>query len=373
MQSRVSIAELIDSDVFLRPEDAVAIFSDICRQYTEGLLRGIPNAAVIRLTPDGDVVVEGPVCRDHAGVPAAAHLLTEMLPGFDSHQSGFKVPGGLRLVLARATGSIDLPPFADVEAFRAALQRFAAPDLAGTVRGLFQAWAARQTPRDPADAPRELTISDVRRARRATGLSLEDVSRGADIPAGTLRELEWGYVRNWRANDQGREALRRYARAAGLDEDLVVSIAWPLIEREHAAAASVDEDEWGLVPTGSQALVPVPQPSAPSPSPSPALGPYRWVAALAAAVLLVITVFATGPEQPLAAPPMPPATRGPVTPLPAAPAPDIRANPAVRSASYVRPAVRPTPRKAPPRKSAKRPAPRKPSFFKRELFRIVIR
>jgi len=97
------------------------------------------------------------------------------------------------------------------------------------------------------------------------------------------------------------------------------------------------------------------------------------VAALAAAVLLVITVFATGPEQPLAAPPMPPPSRAPVTPFPAAPAPAVRANPDVRSASYVRPAVRPAPRKAPPRKPAKRPAPRKPSFFKRELFRIVIR
>jgi hypothetical protein len=369
MQSRVSIAELIDSDVFLRPEDAVAIFSDICRQYTEGRLRGIPNAAVIRLTPDGEVVVEGPVCRDYAGVPAAAHLLSEMLPGFDNHQSGFKVPGGLRLVLARATGSIDLPPFADVEAFRAALQRFAAPDLAGAVRALFQSWTARQTP-EPADAPRELTISDVRRARRATGLSLEDVSRGADIPAGTLRELEWGYVRNWRASGEGREAVRRYARAAGLDEDLVLSIAWPLIEREQAAAESAEQ--WGLVPAGSQALVPTPQPSVSSPS--PALLRYRWVAAFAAAVLLVITVFATGPEQPLAAPPVPPPARAPVTPLPAAvPAPAVRANPAVRSASYVRPAVRPAPRKAPPRKPAKRPAPRKPSFFKRELFRIVIR
>ena len=202
MQHRVSLAELIDSDIPLRPDEAVAIVCDVCRQYAAGALRGIPNPAVIRLTVDGAVVVEGPVSRDQAPVPAAAGLLSELLPGFHS-ANGFKVPGGLRLVLARAIGALDVPPFANTGEFCAALERFAAPDPAESVRGLFQSWSARQDV--PANGPsKELTISDVRRARRATGLSLEDVSRGCGIDAGRLRELEWGYVRNWRADEGGR-------------------------------------------------------------------------------------------------------------------------------------------------------------------------
>src|SRR5262245_41526126 len=111
MHTRVSLAELIDSDVPLRPDEAAAIVRELCRQYAAGSLRGIPTPAGIRLTHDGDVVVEGPVSRDHSAVPAAAALLSDLLPGYHG-SNGFKVPGGLRLVLARATGALDLPPFA---------------------------------------------------------------------------------------------------------------------------------------------------------------------------------------------------------------------------------------------------------------------
>src|SRR5215831_8214755 len=143
MSSRVSLAELIDSDVPVRPDEAVAILREVCRQYSSGGLRGIPNATVIRLTPDGQVVIEGPVSRDQAVVPAAAALLSELLPGFDT-PTGFKVPGGLRLVLARATRTLDLPPFTGVDDLSAALARFAAPDLGDTARALFRSWSARR-------------------------------------------------------------------------------------------------------------------------------------------------------------------------------------------------------------------------------------
>src|SRR3954447_23135570 len=197
MQSRMSLAELIDADVPIRPDEAVAILREVCRQYAAGDLRGIPNPTVIRLTREGRVLVEGPLNRDQAPVPAAAALLSELLPGFDT-PTGFKVPGGLRLVLARATRTLDLPPFADIAEFCAALERFTSPDLHDTVRALFHAWTARQAA--ASGEPREITISDVRRARRATGLSLEDVARAASIPADKLRELEWGYMRNWTAD-----------------------------------------------------------------------------------------------------------------------------------------------------------------------------
>jgi hypothetical protein len=398
MQSRVSVAELIDNDVPLRPADAVAIVRDVCRQYAAGDLRGIPNPTVIRLTQDGAVVVEGPVSRDQSPVPAAAALLNEMLPDFDS-PTGFKVPGGLRLVLARATGSLDLPAFTGADDFSNALERFGAPDVSETVRSLFRSWASRRQARAAAPS-RELTISDVRRARRATGLSLDDVSRASAIPAAKLRELEWGYVRNWYADVSGRDELRRYARAAGLDEDLVVSVAWPLIESDSAredaaepvpADPPLQEARWALVPAGPQALTPSSKIAVPPRRVHPLLR-HRWAVALAAAVLLAIGAVSAGWDRPTPAPmPAPP----PVVKTIAASAGAPRAAPAsdgaaptsdridrVRPATYTRVTSidRPAPTRARVRKPPARPArherperPERKSFFKKELFRIVIR
>jgi len=419
MQSRVSLAELIDAGVPVRPDEAVAILREVCRQYAAGDLHGIPNSTVIRLTRDGRIAVEGPVNRDQAAVPAAAALLAELLPSFGS-ANGFRVPGGLRLVLARATRTLDLPPFADMEAFCSALDRFASPDPADAVRGLFASWRARQ---QPAAEPGELTISDVRRARRATGLSLEDIASASGLQAERLRELEWGYTRNWRADDEGREALRRYARASGLDEDLVISVAVPLIEHPPVPVAvativdgetagsddeiAVADDEsaidgiveqpaarhtWALVPAATEAIAPLPWPVKTS---RPSFTRHRWALALAAAILLAIVGIATGWERPapmlaLSAAPAPPEiemapTSGPSDTM--TPADDA----AVRPATLLTPSVtRGTPSvtrvtrdhvvKAKPARKPARAAttaqqnpPQKKSFLKRELFRIVFK
>ena len=377
MYSRVSVAELIDSDVPLRPDEAVTIVRDVCRQYASGSLRGIPNPTVIRLTHDGSILVEGPVSQDHSPVPAAAALLSELLPGFGTPH-GFKVPGGLRLVLARASGTLDLPPFVDVADFCRALERFGAADCPSTVRALFQSWAARQDA-DAGGEPAALTISDIRRARRATGLTLEEVSRSSGIPAEKLRELEWGYVRAWTADADGREALGRYARAAGLDEDLVVSVAWPLVESEPIQAIVEeprDETAWALVPAVPQPLTPA-QPWS-GHAPPPALVRHRWAMALAAAVLLVAAGLWIEWDVPRAASPaLPSAVRRDVTL-----SPPVAALGAVRPASYVQPAsvdraassdrpgaVRPRGRKPAPQK----PRPARRSFFQKEILRIVFR
>jgi hypothetical protein len=385
VQNRVSLAEL---DV-PRPDEAVAIVREVCRQYAAGELRGIPNATVIRLTHDGRILVEGPVNRDLSPVPAAAALLDDLLPGFNS-PTGYKVPGGLRLVLARATRSIDLPPFAEVGEFSAALARFAAPDLGGVVRTHFQGWAARRAAADAPPAPPELTISDVRRARRATGLSLEDVAQAAAIPAEKLRELEWGYLRNWPDGAEGRDQLGRYARAAGLDEDVVVSVAWPLIEsaeREAPVPAPAKPDTspiedapgtWALVPAPSRALA---APLAwPVKTPPHVLLRYRWAIAVAAAILLVTATLIAGWDRLalVAAPAVPrippPAAREAAAPrpLPATVVPPeiVSTQARVRPATLVRPAE---PRRAAKPQARKASQPRKTSFFKRELFRIVIR
>jgi len=396
MHSRVSLAELIDSDVAIRPDEAVAILREVCRQYAQGALRGIPNSTVIRLTAAGEVFVEGPVNPDQDPVRAAAALLGDLLPGFDT-PTGFKVPGGLRLVLARASRAIDLPPFADVAEFCAALERFASADLPATVRRLYEACTS---PAGAAPA-RETTISDIRRARRATGLSLDDVAQAAGVPAAKLRELEWGYMRNWRADDESRDALGRYARAAGLDGQLVASVAWPLIESAADDFAAIDRhrdlepamvagpppvatETWALVPKASATLVRFASPAPPGRVRGVLARHRRAAIAIAAALLLAVLSIVIWSQQPHssavmadAAPPPTDERPVPVAATEAVPTPrraattreDARA-PEARPASYLRAAPATHPRVT---KSRRKAAPAHKSFFKRELFRIVIK
>jgi hypothetical protein len=298
MTSRISLADLAAADIHLRPAEAVTIVSDICRQYLEGRLRGIPSTGVLRLTRDGDVVAEGPMPADRDAVFRAARLLDELVSDFDAAPE-YRPSGGLRLVIARGLGTLDLPPFASLEEFRAALARFASLDVRETTRDLFMDAARERLPREPL-AVGPVTISDVRRARRATGLTLHAVAQIAGVPAARLRDLEWGDVRRWPADEQGRALVVRYARAAGLDEELVLSVAWPLIqelsETECFETAPISE----LVASGPQQVEPVVPPVATG---AAARRPSRW--SPVAALLLGVAVVARptdGPPKMLAEP-----------------------------------------------------------------------
>ena len=280
----------------MRPLEVVTVVRELALQLARGDGVGVPSAHVIRLSPSGTVYVEGPVAAGGSPVVRAAQLLDTLLPGFDAPPE-FRTPGALRLVVARALGAVDLPPYPTLEAFADALARFAAPEAAPVVRQLVASWAesvaaeqpeaadvAAAADEDGADetervlesfAPaipmpmpgNELTVSDLRRARRATGLTLTQVSERSRIPVPLLRELEWGYLRNWPGGHYGRTQLVRYARAAGLDEEVVVRTAWPLLEDESRAAdtapvpATVRDDEgWDgtepILPAEVVALVP---------------------------------------------------------------------------------------------------------------------
>jgi hypothetical protein len=363
MTNRVSLAELAAADVQLRPAEAVAIVAEICRQFTSGHLRGIPSPGIIRLTADGDIVAQGPMTTEDAGVWRAVHLLNDLLPDVEA-PAAYRANGGLRLVMARALRTLDLPPYETLDEFRTALVRFAEPDLSMTVRRLFRAWDTRRNG-GSAVVARALTISDIRRARRATGLSLDDLAGAADVPAARLRELEWGYLRNWRADDEGRAEVVRYARAAGLDEQVVLSIVWPMLEQ---APTMVDVE---VEPEPVTALV-LPSPQALA-TVRPAARRRRgsrlasWSLAAVAAALLALATFGLSAESAHYRGPIKAETSG--VPVQAR---------EVEERAY--PAPPPIPRATASRQKARpaaarqrRPASRNRSFFGRELFRIVIR
>jgi cytoskeletal protein RodZ len=304
-------------------------------------------------------------------------------------------------VVARALGTLDLPPYATLDAFCEALVRFSVADLRTTVRGLFHAWEQAVAARRAPVPPPALTISDIRRARRATGLSLDDLSAVADVPAARLRELEWGYLRNWRSDDEGRAQVLRYARAAGLDEAVVLSIAWPMIEEAGALGQEQSEPAAALAPRapGTMALA---APIASQPSGSRLMS---WGVVSVAAALLALATFGAiiARQEPKAnrvaassEPALTPEARPAEVPPPGGPAvtpaaqhvealvaagPAVTADaPSVEPAAAAAPApaaprrqVAPRPRARPAAAPHRRPAPRHQSFFRKELFRIVIR
>jgi Helix-turn-helix domain/WD40-like Beta Propeller Repeat len=283
-QVRVSLADLASAGIRPRTAEAVAIIRDVALQVVRGELPGVPSAHVIRFTDVGDVIVEGPVSADGPDVSRAAHLLDTMLGGIDAEPCRY--PSALRVIIAGALGPYDLSPYTSLSAFANALTRFAAANLPSVVRELCAAWSASieagtitaaeskpdvshslagLTNQESADEARDdeaLTISDIRRARRETSLTLAEVSERSRVPAWLLRELEWGYFRNWPAGLYGRTQLVRYARASGLDERLVVRTVWPMVEdaaRWRGSSSVAHDDLQPAVPgVAHPAAVPFP-------------------------------------------------------------------------------------------------------------------
>ena len=77
---------------------------------------GGANGATDGALSAGAVSIEGPVAAGGRPVARAAQLLEALLPGFDAPPE-FRAPGALRLVIARALGTVDLPAFPTLDAF----------------------------------------------------------------------------------------------------------------------------------------------------------------------------------------------------------------------------------------------------------------
>jgi hypothetical protein len=380
MSARASLAELAGADIHLHPAEAVAIVAELCRRHRRGMLRGVPSPSIIRLSRDGDISVEGPIPTEGPDdVARMAQLLSDILPGFGAAPR-LRARGGLRLVIARALGTLDLPPYDSLQDFGGALERFAAADLRACVRGLVAAWEGREGLPHVAHGP--LTISDVRRARRATGLTLDDIATVADVPAAELRSLEWGDLRAWPRTAIGRDRIARYARAAGLDEQIVLSVAWPLVSEDAEIVEACPAPALALLPPGPRALA-----ALPAPAPSREVD-YRlwlgWAIAAVALVLLAVTTFALVRERALRPAPLPPipapvsATQEAVVPLPSAGALDVLL-PIERESSAVedprrRGVAKRDANVAPVRRApARTPPPQKKPLLQREILRIVFR
>jgi hypothetical protein len=353
----VSLADLGAAGVRLRPYEAVTIVRELAQLVVRGQIAGVPSAHVVRLSSAGTVSIEGPVAAGGRPVVRAAQLLESLLPEGETG-SEYRVPGALKLALARALGTLDLPPFGSLEAFLEALARFGATDpqaaIAGLVVSCIEAAGVQSADAAPAPPPvvaaqvqrfvgtrapdvrqtREpLTISDIRRARRATGLPLTKVSERSRIPLGLLRQLEWGYFFNWPKGRYGRTQLVRYARAAGLDEELVVETLTPLIDQAEpspAVPARTPAEPAAVAPRppADLDLRPVPAPVLPvlvasaAPPRHRRKGVLTGLAAAAALALVTVPMWWAYPGRPA----IQPAPVAQQIAAPASPATELAAN-----------------------------------------------
>lgn len=163
MPSCLSLAELASAGIMLRPVEAVAIVVEVCGQHVDGRIHGIPFQNAICVTAEGDVEIHGPATFGQAAVMRAAHLLNDLLPAFDAPPE-YRAPGSLRLVVARALGTLDLPPYTTIEEFTTALARFSPPDARGVVRSLYYDWECAYVAALPVAAAGRM--SEARQPRR---------------------------------------------------------------------------------------------------------------------------------------------------------------------------------------------------------------
>ena len=231
MLSRVAILPLpaLAATAPLDHLEAVTIVREVVNRVIRGELPGVPSAHVIRLSETGMLHVEGPIAADGSDVRRAAQLLEVLLA---SPGSPPRIPGALRLMIGRALGTLDLPPYPSLASLCEALSRFAAVDAAQCFQRIVTSRPGAKDVPTEIDTPIRdvtITISDIRRARRATGVPLSQIARRCDVPLHLLRQLEWGYLFNWPKSHVGRRLIASYARAAGLDEQLVMAAVWPLL------------------------------------------------------------------------------------------------------------------------------------------------
>src|SRR5262249_47151214 len=122
MRSSVSLSELQDRGVTLRPHEAVAIAQMLMLhpEASEASARppyGPPSRETVHVKSDGSVV-----CSRSAATPAVSEiaiLLHELLP-----PEKMRVPGGLRYAIGRALLEVEAPPFDSVVDFSHALERY---------------------------------------------------------------------------------------------------------------------------------------------------------------------------------------------------------------------------------------------------------
>lgn len=221
---RVPLRRLIEQ-VGISTEQSVAVVIEVARHLHEwmALARSrdllVPGIRDLRLERGGTVSWHaGHALPARAVIPAMGALLTALLRHNGARSS---VPAGLMYLLVRSTHDPSLAPFIGLEELITALGRFAPLSTEAALDSLVARYTIARAGLPEIDSTS--TVSDIRRLRRAGGVSLATISKDTGIPLSLLRELEWGVYVNWPAvHADG--SVRAYALRAGLDPELTLNV-----------------------------------------------------------------------------------------------------------------------------------------------------
>jgi len=236
--SPLTLVDLLSQEIHLTPDEALAMGCAVCdltaRTRQEDGVVFMPRVDGIRLDLSGSILTgQTEPLSEAEAIRRIAELLERLLPPVGSE---VRVPAPVRYALARARADLDVPPYRTLDDLARAVGRFQVCDPRAALRTL----AARCTePADAVESPPlrndgepELTVSDLRRWRRAASrVSLQHIAYRIGVPHSLLRELEWGYFANWPAAPFAERCLRAYAREARMDPDVVLRVVLPLLPK----------------------------------------------------------------------------------------------------------------------------------------------
>jgi len=232
MAESVSVQQLLGGGVPINPHEAVAIVQQLLQaEWADTGERAI-RADDVLLGADGEVRCEPCAAPTEADI---GWLLENMLPA----GVGVRVPGALRVTIARACGAIAAPPFGSLAALSAALDRFEQGDRRDLVRQLITRSGMLQPP--PA-----LNPEADRRRRGASRSQLRRELRDADaLLFALLAALEAPPGPPAQTSAASRRRAHYVAALAALPLSFVLGYGatelvghWPVPNRAHGTIAS---------------------------------------------------------------------------------------------------------------------------------------
>jgi hypothetical protein len=295
LPTRIPLRDLVET-VEIQPAQSAAIVAQVAARLDRWMAARRPDKLVVPSLEDLAIERGGRIWwRRGACVPAdrTVRALGALLGALLARAPQGSAPAGLLYLASRSTDPRHLAPLTQRDEFLAAVLRHAPEEPLHAVDALLARYFAvaagltRLTDR--------ASIADVRRWRRAGGMSLRTIATDTGIPVSLLRELEWGVYANWPV-PHAHGSIAAYAERAGLDADAVLAI----VSREQGD-------------TSSALPVPLARPLATADRRHGAL-PY----AAAAALVLLLALAAPGdaPERvSVAAPPGPVIGRPDVVPV----------------------------------------------------------
>jgi hypothetical protein len=142
-----SLADLTGASILQQPEDLAAFIHRLAEGAARMPVATTGDAAAVPLRPEHvSLDRDGNVHLAPGVLPTVAEVgrLLEQSIGEIRRRSSVRVPPGLVLTAARASGQIDQAPLPSLGALAAALERFCPPDPDAALRGLYAGVAAAQ-------------------------------------------------------------------------------------------------------------------------------------------------------------------------------------------------------------------------------------